>query len=215
MIRNLKALVVAATVSAAFAVVGASAAQGAEFRCNQEPCTYTLQTHGTGSKSHHVLIIKQGLLTVPATCKTIEGHGTAPTITNQLTITGIKYGGCSVGGSEKEVEVKMNSCHYQFTNGGSVHIKGCAGGFIELIKEECIVSIGEQTAGGMTYKTIGATPTREVTVETKLAGLTGTANNKCGGIGLMQGAVTVDYTTGNALLTGETAAGVMADAWFE
>jgi hypothetical protein len=48
-----------------------------------------------------------------------------------------------------------------------------------------------------------------------MTGVTGTANGKCAKVGIAEGAVTGDYTTGNTIVTGETSGGVMADAWFE
>lgn len=216
MIRNLKVLLLAAMAVAAFGAFSVSGAQAAEFHCSVEPCSLTTKADGTAKNSHQVFIVTQGAKSAATTCNTISGEstGNAKTATS-VTLTNVKYEGCNVAGAPSTVN--MNGCHYKFNNTNTVNVICPAEKSIEITVTEtgCAFKIGAQgPLAGIGYATIGTTPNREVTVSTNVTGITGTANNKCGSIEIAEGAVTGDYTTGNTIVTGESAGGVMADAWY-
>lgn len=219
MIRNLKVLIAAAMALAAFGAIGAAGAQAAEFRCSVAPCTYTMLPDGAAGSAaaHHELVIKQGGATPPATCDTISGDATAgAAVVPELKFTAIKYTKCNLAGEIANLE--MNGCEYLFKNTGTITIQCPVGKSIQLkvVATGCTISIGAQgPLGGITFKN-HAGGKELITMEMKVANIAGTANNACGGNPkLKEGAVTVEYTTGNTLLTGETPGGVMANAWFE
>lgn len=219
MIRNLKVLLAAAMALAAFGIVNAAGAQAAEFHCSAEPCRYTAKQDGTGKTAHQVFIVKGGTESVSFTCETISGEGSSATKTaSSVTVENIAYGSCTVNGSPG-VTVVMNGCKYQFSASGSVTVTGCASGKkIEVkIGEACTFTIGEQgPLSTIKYHTIGTTPNREVTVETAVTGISTTADGTQANCKINPNqTLTGEYTTGNAIVTGETSAGVMADAWFE
>ena len=69
----------------------------------------------------------------------------------------------------------------------------------------------------MGFHTNGAAPNREVTLEFNHVTIEGITADGCAtliGSEHIAGLVGT-YTTGNTLVTGETTAGVMAEAWFE
>lgn len=230
MIRNLKALFAAALALAAIgAVSGAAAAQAAEFHCSAtSPCRGTLKPDGTGATAHHVFVVETANTSnsVSFTCAELKGEGTIATSTvTEVTAENLEYptAGCKVNGSSG-VTVDMNGCKYKFTNTGKVSVTGCtnAAKAIEItITGGCVFSIPEskvQSLAGIGYHTSGVAPSREVTVEVNHVTIEGiTANATCEpliGAGHTTGLVGT-YTTGNTLVTGETQAGVMAEAWFE
>lgn len=220
MIRNLKVLLAAALALAA--IGGASAAQAAEFHCSVSPCRYRAKQDGTGKTAHQVFIVENiaGTESVSFTCAEIKGEGsTATTTATEVILENISYPtfGCTVNGSAG-VEVVMNSCKYIFTSTGTVTIAGCTAGKsieVRIPSIGCTFFVPEQgPKEGISYHTIGTTPTREVTVSADVTTLIVTKTEACapfiGGGNLLLGR----YTTGNAIVTGETSAGVMADAWF-
>lgn len=214
MIRNLKVLVGAAMALLAIGAAGASGAQAAEFHCSVTPCVLTPKADGTAKNSHHVIIIKQGAVSAATTCDSITGNATFEgKTTKEITFKEIQYDGCTINGAASVVN--MNGCDYLFTSTGEMHLKCPAGKKIEHVVTEtgCTISTGEQTLNGVSFKTVGS-PT-EITMSFNVLNIAATANNKCGGIKINEGAVTDEYTTGNTLLTGENEAGVMAEAWYE
>jgi hypothetical protein len=238
MIRNLKVLVAAAMALAAFGAVSASGAQAAEFHCSVEPCTGVIKPDGTGKTSHHVFIVEipDTSASVSFTCNSLSGGSTT---TTKKTFTEVEVGGavgaanalkyneCTVNGSPG-VEVDMNGCKYNFTAAGHVTITGCtnAAAQIEITVTtaagKCTFDIPEKVAGvnqtltTVSYHLSGSAPTREVTVETNVHGIVVNATGTAAACQIdPTKTLTGTYTTGNTLITGQTSAGVMADAWYE
>ena len=229
MIRNLKVLVAAAMALAAFGAISASGAQAVvEFHCSAEPCTGVIKPDGTAKTAHHVFIVEteDTSESVSFTCNELAGGTTA---SFKKTTTEVEVGGtvgsasalvykeCLVNGSGK-VTVDMNGCKYNFTAAGHVTITGCtnAAKQIEVTKENCTYDIPEQTLTTIKYHNIGTTPNREITVETDVHPILVTVTgNKADCLIDPTKKLIGTYTTGNTLVTGQTGAGVMADAWWE
>jgi hypothetical protein len=221
MVRNFKILVAAALALTALGAMGASGAQAAEkFHCSVAPCTYTAREDGEGKTGHQVFIVENAAATesVSFTCKKITGHGVSATKTASTVTVLAAYSECTVNGSAG-VEVVMNGCDYEFSEAGTVSVVTCdTNKKIEVkLATGCIYTIGQQgPLSTIKYHNIGTTPNREVTVEPTVAGIavgTDGTDVQC----LIKTAQTLSgtYTTGNAIVTGETPGGAMADAWFE
>jgi hypothetical protein len=202
---------------AAVAMGVAAGAQAAQFHCSVDNCTSTTKPDGTAKNSHHVVIFTQGAASAAFTCASLKGESTGnPKTSEELTLTNIVYLTCSFAGAPSTL--KMNGCDYLFHSNGEVDIRCPEGKTMELETTEtgCRLAVGSQNGlSKVSYTTIGTTPNREVTVSFNITGVTGTANGLCAAVGIASGAITGDYTTGNTIVTGETAGGVMADAWFE
>lgn len=216
MFRNLKILLASVMALTALGAMGAHGAQAAEFHCSMSPCQITALADGTAKNSHHVLVVTQGSNSVSVTCNSISGKATLTGFTSkEVTFTNLVYTGCTAGGESSIVTT--GTCDYLFTNDGTVHLTGCGGGAIHITLPAtgCTFTIGgAQTFGGVSYATLGSTPTRTVTVGVNITGIVGTADDDCTSLGINPGEFTGDYTTGNTIATGETAGSVMADGWF-
>jgi hypothetical protein len=212
----------------AFGVVGATSAQAAdEFHCSVEPCTLTTGPDGTAKNSHHVFIVENEAKTesASATCEKFVGYLTSNSQTaTDATLTEFAgkelYQSCTVNGVPGAT-VDMNGCTYTFTaEGGTndtapVHILCPTGKKIQITFNGCTYDVPPQTVSGVGYSNVGTPGNTQVT---------GTAN--VGGIAVEATGTTLQclinpdqkligtYTTGNTLVTGETHAGVMADAWY-
>jgi hypothetical protein len=208
------------TVMAVAVVALATAADGraAQLHCSVANCTYTTRSDGTVKNSHHVIIFTQGASSAALTCASLKGESTENAQTMEtLTVKNIIYSECNFLGAPSSI-IKMNGCDYLLHSNGELDIRCPEGKQMELESTEtgCQFRIGAQRGlSKVSYSTIGTAPNREVTVSTNIAGIAGVANGKCAKFGFAEGAISGDYTTGNTVLTGETAAGVMADAWFE
>ena len=227
MIRNLKVLVAAAMALAAFGVFSASGAQAAEFHCSVENCVGVLKPDEVANTktSHHVFIVENAAKTesVSFTCGQLSGKSktTAKTSTTQEAgnSTALAYSECFVNGSGATT-VDMNGCKYNFTAAGTVTITGCtnAAKQIEVTIANCTFDIPEQgPLSTISYHNIGTSPNREVTVSTNVTGIKVTAatGTKANCFINPEQTLTGTYTTGNTIVTGQTEAGVMADAWWE
>jgi hypothetical protein len=223
MIRNLKVLIAAAMALAAFGAVSASGAQAAaHFHCSTKPCTATLKPDGeAGTKTaHHVFIVKKGTASGSFTCNSLSGTATlAAEEVTEATFSSLAYSTCNIAGTA--VTVNMNGCTYTFTAAGGVTVGGCTSGKeIELVvggASGCIITIGAQTLSGVSYHNIGveASNTTEITAEVLVKSIKGKTNGKCTSVTGFDGEFTeAEYTTGNTLVTGETSAGVMKNAWW-
>jgi hypothetical protein len=226
MIRNLKALGLAALALAAFGAFSASSAQAAdEFHCSVNPCKLTAKQDGTGTTAHQVFIVENAAKTeqVSFTCHGITGEGEfSGNTATSIATSNISYNTCTVNGSPG-VTVDMNGCSYKFTasaagttDGDQVHVECAVGKKIQVTIPEigCTFEIGPQTLSGIGYHTIGTTPNREVTLTAKTTtNIAVTRNANCAAL-IKSEALIGTYTTGNVIVTGETTAGVMADAWF-
>jgi hypothetical protein len=230
MIRDLKILVVAAMVLTALGVVGASGAQAAEhlFHCSVEPCTVTSRPDGTAKNSHHVFVVENEAKTesVSFTCPRIEGYATVNTKTSSgETLQALPepgkelYPDCLINGSPG-VTIDINGCTFGFTaEGGTtdsapVHVLCPAGKEIEVTVTGCTFKIPPQTVSGMGFSTIGVPPNRQVTVTGNVGGIKVTVSDPCPFVKPTQNLVGT-YTTGNWLVTAETHAGVLAEAWYQ
>jgi len=218
MIRNLKVLMLAAMVVAAFGAFSASGAQAAQFHCTpaagQTGCTLTAENDGTGKTAHHVFEIANKLNERTAiTCGTITGHATLATTAESITTTTVGYANCTWNGSV--AEVKMNGCQYKFNaNGGkNVAVVCPAGKEIEQIIPTCTAKIGPQEASGITYHNTTEVKPRTVTLS---AAVTVTVNSLVGECGIkLEGPYTGHYTTGNTIIKAEEDPGTKeVDGWW-
>ncbi len=205
MIRNLKILMLAAMAVAALSAVGASSAQAAQFHCSIASCTVTVRQDGTGKTAHQVFDVNLPKQVLPITCKQIQGEGTATKQTEEtLTVQNVAYKECNFLGQEEGTKVEMNGCDYLFTAEGKVQIKCPEGKQITFESLGCVVHVPKQgPLGGITYHTI--TPEgqalTEVTVSAAVKGIQATATGAgCPETGESK---TGEYTTGNAIATGE------------
>lgn len=235
MIRNLKVLLAAALALTALGAIAASAHAADEFHCSVNPCRLTLKTDGTGATAHQVFVVENAAKTESAsfTCESLRGEAEfSGTVTNDITLGWTvgttdreAYDNCKINGSPGVVW-HMNSCKYTLTGGAGgrtepgtaeVHILCNAGDVIEMTlpSSTCVFRIGPQTLSGVGYHNVGTSPNREITVTTNLAGIVVTATAGCSVIINPNQTLIGTRTTGNFLITGETPAGVMADAWFE
>ena len=226
MIRNLKILLAAAMALSALGAIGASGAQAAnEFHCSVEPCIVTMKPDGAvpNKTSHHVWIFTQLSTSVSMTCNQLTGQATSNVKTAKtLTFTNLQYHTCNIAGSASTVN--MNGCTYLFTASGlntaSMTVTCPVGKKIEIVEPVtgCVISIGSQpaVAGIKTHDPqTGGIPKTELTTEIAATfEKEVTANNKCGGFGIAEGALIGHYTTGNVELAAETHSGVHASLWF-
>ena len=222
--RNFKILLAAAMAIAAISAVSATAAQAANFHCSVEPCRFRARQDGTGKTAHQVFIVENTANppteSVSFTCEEITGEGSNATKTSEkLTLENINYNKekCTVNGSAG-VEVVMNGCKYEFSAAGTVKIVGCATGKkIEVKISGCVFTIGEQgPLSKITYHNIGTGATREATVEVNVSPIVVTADGTTATCKINPNQTLVGtYTTGNAIATAETTAGVMAEGWWE
>jgi hypothetical protein len=223
MIRNLKVLVAAAMALGALGAVGASGAHAAvEFHCSVEPCTGTLKPDEVANTktSHHVFIIENAALSesVSFTCGALDGEVTVNTKTvASAEAKNLSYTECLVNGSGK-MTVDMNGCKYNFTAAGTVTITGCtnAAKQIEITIASCSFDIPEQgPLSTISYHNVGISPNREVTVSANVHKIKVVATGtKATCFINPEQTLEGTYTTGNTIVTGETEAGVMADAWW-
>ncbi len=230
MIRNLKVLLAGALALTALGAIAASAHAADEFNCSVTPCVGTLRPDGTPNtkQSHHVFIV-DGLTSgsVSFTCESLSGEGSiASSPVKEVTATNLKYNNCTANGSAGVV-VDMNGCTYKFfaaggrTDEAEVEVICPTGKKIEITYNGCVMDIsGGFKSRGIGYTTIGsqANKNREITVTTNVdipsATIQATGTQAQCLINPSQ-SFTGTYTTGNTIVTGETTAGVMAEAWYE
>ena len=237
MIRNLKVLLGAAMVLAAFGAVTASVAQAhtpAEFHCHVEPCAATLEADGTEATAHHVLAIKNSVgESVSFTCTKLEGIATSATKTpTSVEVTNLVYTHYTVAGQASII--RMNGCKYSYTAVGMVTITGCIAGKkieMEIVSTGCIMTVKEQVVSGIKFHNIGTTATPPAASNTHV-----TAEAKVPNIGIEWDGTTAqclfdvtktpivgEYTTGNTTVTGfndpfgtpaDQHGGTRADIWW-
>jgi hypothetical protein len=182
--------------------------------------------------AHQVFIIENtGQESVSFTCGQLDGA-----TTNGLakTASSIKIGGavgaanallyteCIVNGS-LALTIDMNGCKYNLTASGTATITGCTNATKSIeatfatASGKCVIGIPEQgPLSTVKYHNIGTTPKREVTVELNISPIKVTATGtKATCLIDPSQSLTPTQTTGNVIVTGETAAGVQLDAWWE
>ncbi len=228
MIRNLKVLLAAAFALTALGAIAASAHAADEFHCSVEPCRGTLKPDGTGKTAHHVFVIENttGTESVSFTCESLSGEAEIPNKkVTEVTASNLKYNNCTANGVAG-ITVDMNSCTYKFkaaggtTDEAKVKYECPEGKKIEDTYNGCVIDItGGFESTGVGYTTIGAVPNRELTVTVKSVDIPA-SNIKVTGTKAQclinpEQSFTGTYTTGNTLVTGETPAGVMAEALYE
>lgn len=220
MIRNLKVLVLAGMAMAAFGAFAASGAQAAEFHCSVEPCRYTLQPDGTGKTAHQVFQAKNSAGEfIRVTCPQLAGEATTTgKAESELTVTRVGLGlPCSFLGSA--IGYNVNGCNLVFGAAGTFAIKGCKG-IVFPAPTGCSLELPEQEpVSGVAFHNVGeeAKGTTEITGEINALPIAGSLTGTTGqcGIDMTKTPITVEYLTGNFLITGETdPGGVMANAWW-
>jgi len=243
MIRNLKVLLAAALALTAFGAIAASAHAADEFHCSAASiteCRGNVKADGTGTTAHHVFIVENAAKTesVSFTCTSLGGTAEFISATDVSltwsTATGedrTAYKECKVNGSPGVV-VHMNGCTYTFTGGAGgttepgtaqVHILCPTGQVIEVTlpsPSTCVFRIAAQTLDGIGYHNIGSGATREVTVTATVNGtgerrIAVTTGGNCEAFIKPGQELTGTYTTGNTIVTAQTAAGAMLEGWFE
>ena len=217
MIRNLKALVLAALAVAALGAVMASAAQAApkftvEGAVESTETTLTTLKDGTGKTAHQVFDIfnSEGKEEKSITCNEATGDATVKgaSQTAILALTPGFSGSCQFLGQEVVVENK--GCTFEFTALGLLHIrsqagKECKAGKNPIIFQtkaplECKVEVAEQTVEGITYHNLAD---GTITINVPEAGVP-TLNYTATGKDCPFGARTNgNFTTGNVIITGE------------
>lgn len=222
MIRNLKILALAGMALVALGAFAASGAQAAEFRCSVEPCRYTAKPDGVGKTTHQVFVASNAAgESVLFTCQQLTGVATtAGKTTSELTFSSLGLGlPCSVN-SSTTVTIILNGCHFTYGASGTFSIKGCLGGGgfeLNAPSTGCALNVPEQgPVSGVKFHNVGeeSKTTTEITAEVSGLPLSGSVTKQCG-IDLSKTPITVEYKTGNFLITSETdPGGVMANAWW-
>ncbi len=211
MIRNLKALLLAALAVTALAAVAASGASAAEFTAEGQAgkeTTLTVFKDGTGKTAHQVFDIRKadesGVLSI--TCNEAAGDATASGATQtDVTFKTLAFqGNCSFAG--QTVTVQNTGCDFTFTSGSpQLHIVDDAPNECAIGKQpihftnttlNCKVEVGAQTVSGIKYHNVAD---GTMTVEATELAVAYTAS----GAGCPYGTTTNGlYTTGNAIVKG-------------
>jgi hypothetical protein len=231
--RILKTLIAAAMALTAIGAIGAAGAQAApEFHCHNSAgvglasCKIKAEKDGTVKVAHHVFIVKNVTgESTSITCGQITGSGTITSgavkgTTTTAKLEAIAYDECNCFGSEK-CEIKMNGCKYEFNSNGTVSIVGCEKDIEINVAGVCTIKVPAQNnLATVTYKTIGTSPTRTITVEPLVKNIEVTTKPEGTGCGIKtgpeDGPYTGEYTTGNTIVQAQedTAEAKHADGWW-
>ncbi len=235
MVRNLKALSIAAMALTAFGALAATSARAAEekFHCSVEPCTLTLQKDGTGTTAHHVFALKGetpagSKASIAFTCDQLTGEATVNTKTaTEITFKNLRYDGCKAFG--QELLTDFNSCGYKFTStgggmaaGSQMHLEcSVPGDGIDFtVNGVACLKVTPFTATGIKYHDAG-TKKEILTAELKSfvlpKGSTDIVNTSpsCTSVYLFKTIEEFIFLTGNMNIIAETHAGSSASVWFE
>ena len=171
MIRNLKFLGLALVAVLAMSAMAATAASADEFQSESESTTLTAtqEKHLEGGVEKNDRFTTTGGI-VECSTATYKGSQTGKKVTSvEVEPT---YSGCTFAGLSAVIHT--NECKYKFTltaglTTGSVQVVCPAGKEITVTVGpsttlRCTIHVPPQTLGGITYSTIGAGATREVTV---------------------------------------------------
>jgi hypothetical protein len=226
MIRNLKALLLAATAVLAVSAVGASAAQAALFHSEINNPTLTVKTDGAlNSKTAHQVFDAAGA-TVTAAGITGDGVAISPENGTSTSVTVDVSYEKPITFVGQEANVEMRGCDYTVTSHGTVSLtnstgKSCATEpiVVSVPSPPCTVTIGN--AGGVNqnlhsikFHNLGAGTNREVTIEANVTGITYHATGS--GCPLTGTRSDGNYTTGNAIVTASNpVGGAMVGIWWE
>ncbi len=226
MMRNLKAVLLAALAVTAFGAVAASGASAAAFTVPSagagDETTLTTLKDGTGKTAHHVFDIRKpdgtGVLSI--TCNELTAHATVtgPSNTDITAVTPLFEGGgiVTAGGDATDctfagqtVKVENTGCNFTFTADGTLHITSEFAATPNLCKHgekaihftnttlNCKVEVGEQTVTGIKYHNL---VDGTVTVEATNLAVTYNATGAGCAYGTLSNGL---FTTGNAIVTGE------------
>ncbi len=220
MMRNLKAVLLAALAVTAFGAVAASGASAAKFTVPSAGAgtetTLTTLKDGTGKTAHQVFDISKtdgtGVLSITCNELTADATVVGKEPADIHVVTPLFEGGgvgtdCTFAG--QTVKVENTGCNFTFTPDGTLHIisefaaapNTCKHGEKPIhftnTNLNCKVEVGEQTVTGVKYHNL---PDGTVTVEaTNLA----VAYNATG-LGCPYGTESNGvFTTGNAIVTAE------------
>jgi hypothetical protein len=206
--------------TAALAALGAFGApatvRAAEFHCSVVPCRLTAGPDGTAQTAHQVIVFENELKTeaFAITCGGLKGNATfVPNTTSEFTLTSLAYESCKISGAG--TFLTMNGCGYLLKANGEMQVLCPEGKAIEWKFLECVLSIPGQLTKGVGYTTLGTSPNREITVSLNGVGLVVVGSGNCSGVINTNQPLRATITTGNAILTAETEAGVMADTWYQ
>jgi hypothetical protein len=212
MMRNLKALMLAAVAALSLSAVGATAAQAAEFHSSAASTTLKTTADGTGKAAHQVFDAAGASIT----CAGVEiVSGTIAGATTSSVTVKVKYtGACTFVGQAATVE--MRGCDYKFNASGTVDLVGanCAAEPIRFSvpSPPCTVTVGPQSGlSSVKYNNIKPGAKSEITLEPTVTGITYTAT----GSGCPQTGTKSDgnYTTGNVIVTGEASGSMVDISW--
>jgi len=203
MMRNLKALGLALVAVVALSAVAASAASAA-FVTGSESTTLTASAITT-----QAFVNSEGLA---VECTGVSGSTTVGE--TQESISAVpSYSGCSIavpGFGSFNAKVSNGGCEYLFTSSGTVHVVCPSGGHLEVKGEfvppffsKCL-DIGAQTPTTSTvhYANVGSGTTKDVEIESTVAGVTYTETGICG-----EATKNDANYTGKVTITGEDAEG--------
>ena len=199
MTRNLKALGLALVAMFAMSAVASSAAS-AEVLFHSEASETTL----TGTAlNNQVFSVGEGESEQAVVCEKIDVDATVSGTTNTSINVAPKYTECEA--ESLTAHVYFNSCYYEFTSHGSVHVRcGTTGDKIEVrvtfLGERQCLDIPAQTPGVSTvdYTNGGEGTTRDITLNSTAAGISYTKTGLCG-----SGSGTDGRYSGEVTITGE------------
>ena len=216
MIRNLKALMLAAMALAVFGALAASPAQAAKFHSGLAETTVIVKTDGTSKTAHQVFDAPGG---ATATCSGVSGHGSVVgEEVETIDVTLNFEQACTFLG--QPATVSTNKCIFGFKSNGKVELKG-VGCELSVSIPGCVVTFETpNTYEGISYHNIntegGATETTPTTYTTISAAVTGIKGTATGGTCPVPGAFTTgEFTTGNAIVEGQAkGGGAMTKVWW-
>jgi hypothetical protein len=205
MTRNLKALGLALIAVFAMSAVAASAAQATAGAFSWASGTTKLMGSADPEAKNQTFTVTPGAVTASFTCDEVDGEAsvsgttatevTAPTIVYSEAATTASEGagfckGTVAGIPNVKTTVKMNGCGYKFTSNttvgtlaegkveGTVHIECQEEKVIEVSAAGCLVKVGPQTVGRITYTTkVTGSGVEDVTAHAEVGLTAGEHNN--------------------------------------
>lgn len=166
--HKFKALGLVLAAVFALSAVSVASASAAQFHSALAPTVIS----GAQSTSH-VFTTNAGTVT----CKTAKFSGSQAVVTSETQTLTPKYENCTAFGFVG-VTIDTNECAYEFNANGSTKVVCPSGKAIEVTVPFCTTSVGPQTfASGMTYETVGTSPSRSILAKTNISGI---KYNECG-----------------------------------
>jgi hypothetical protein len=209
MIRNLKALGLALVAVFAMSAVAASGASATAGEVSWGANTTWITAETDPSAKDQTFTVTPGSITASFTCDELSGKAMVDvekSSATSITGEGIAYNDsgttpekevCTgkVNGIALKTTVKFNECDYHLNAGttvgekaagiseGSAEIKCPAGKVIEVNAAGCLVKVGPQKVGRLTYTTVKTGTKEEITAHAEVGETAGAENNA------------IDYTT--------------------